>query len=89
MAAQSHNTTIATPQTPGGEVLTSLVRRFRLHVQNIRNGAARRTIGKDMIAAADVIEQQMLGMTTQETAAAAMVALLGRRGFATWTEEAH
>ena len=84
MAAKRHNTTLATPQMPPGEVLTSLVRRLRSHAKAIHNGPARRTVGKDMLAAADVIEQEMLGMTTQEAATAAMVVLLGRSGFAAY-----
>lgn len=84
MAISSHNTTPLTPQTPPGEVLTSLVRRLRAHAKAIHNAEARRTVGKDLLAAADVIEQEMLGMTTQQAATAAMVALLGRSGFAAY-----
>jgi hypothetical protein len=84
MADQSHNTTIVTPQTPPREVLSSLVRRLRSHVRAIHNAPARQTVGKDMTAAADVIEHLLLGTTTQDAAAAAMVALLGRRGFASY-----
>ena len=87
MATKCHNTTPLTPQTPPGEVLTSLVRRLRAHAKAIHNAEARRTVGKDMLAAADVIEQEMLGMTTQEAAAAAMVAILGRSGFAAYVGE--
>jgi hypothetical protein len=65
------------------------VRRLRFHVKAIHNAPARQTVGKDMTAAADVIEHLLLSTTTQDAAAAAMVALLGRRGFAAWTEEAH
>jgi hypothetical protein len=84
MAIERHNTTILTPQTPSGEVLTSLVGRLRSHVQNIRNSAARQTVGKDMTAAADVIEHLLLDLSTREAAAAAMVALLGRQGYASY-----
>jgi hypothetical protein len=84
MATQRHNTTILTPQTPGGEVLTSLVGRLRFHVRNIHNSTARQTVGKDMTAAADVIEHLLLDLPTQGAAAAAMVALLGRQGYASY-----
>lgn len=82
MAIQRHNTTILTPQTPPAEVLTSLVRHLRFHVRAIHNAPARQTVGKDMTAAADVIEHLLLKMTTPQAAAAAMVAILGRSGFA-------
>ena len=74
----------STQQPPGSEVLTSLVRRLRSQAKAIHNAEARRTVGKDLLAAADVIEQEMLGMTPQEAAAAAMVAILGRSGFAAY-----
>jgi predicted nuclease with RNAse H fold len=84
MATERHNTTIVTPQTPAREVLTSLVGRLRSHVRNIHNSAARQTVGKDMTAAADVIEHLLLDLPTREAAAAAMVALLGRQGYASY-----
>jgi hypothetical protein len=37
-----------------------------------------------MTAAADVIDHLLLHLPTQEAAAAAMVALLGRRGYASY-----
>jgi hypothetical protein len=88
MAISSHNTTPLTPQTPPGEVLTSLVQRLRSHAKAINNAAARQTMGKDMKAAADVIEQLLADMPVDVAAAVAMVALLGRRGFAAYVEEA-
>ncbi len=84
MADRSHNTTIATPQTPGSEVLTSLVGRLRSHAKAINNTAARQTVGKDMKAAADVIEHVLADMPVDVAAAVAMVALLGRPGFAAY-----
>jgi hypothetical protein len=85
MAISSHNTTPLTPQTPPGEVLTSLIRRLRAHAKAIHNAEARRTAGKDMIAAADVIEQLLADMPVDVAAAVAMVALIGRRGYAAYT----
>jgi hypothetical protein len=60
MAVSCHNNIAVSPQTPPAEVLTSLVRRLRSHVRAIHNAPARQTVGKDMRAAADVIEQQVL-----------------------------
>ena len=74
-------------QTPGSEVLSSLARRLREHAKAINNPAARRTMGKDMVAAADAIDHMLLGLSTEEAAAVAMVVLLGRNGFAAWTGE--
>jgi hypothetical protein len=88
MAIERHNTTPLTPQTPPGEVLTSLVRRLRSHAKAINNAAARQTMGKDMKAAADVIEQLLADVPVDVAAAVAMVALLGRRGYAAYVEEA-
>jgi hypothetical protein len=87
MATQSHTTTIVTPQTPVGEVLASLVGRLRFHAKHIRNSAARQTVGKDLVAAADVIEQLLADMPVEVAAAAAMVALLGREGYASYVGE--
>jgi hypothetical protein len=84
MAIERHSTTIVTPQTPGDAVLTALVGRLRLHVRAIKNPDARRTIGKDMTAAADVIEQLLADMPVEVAAAAAMVVLLGRTGYASY-----
>jgi len=83
-ATEKPNSISALTQTPAGEVLTSLVGRLRSHVQNIRNSAARQTVGKDMTAAADVIEHLLPDLPAQAAAAAAMVALLGRRGYASY-----
>jgi hypothetical protein len=77
-----------TPQTPGSEVLTSLVGRLRSHAKAINNAAARQTMGKDMKAAADVIEQMLADMPVDVAATVAMVALLGRPGFAAYVGEA-
>jgi hypothetical protein len=85
MATNSHTQTFdQTQQTPGSAVLTALVGRLRLHVKAINNGAARQTVGKDMKAAADVIEQLLADMPVDVAAAVAMVALLGRRGYASY-----
>jgi predicted component of type VI protein secretion system len=84
MAAEISSSASTLTQTPAGEVLTSLVERLRSHVRNIRNSAARQTVGKDMTAAADVIEHLLLELPTREAAAAAMVALLGRQGYASY-----
>jgi hypothetical protein len=85
MATSSHTQGIdQTQQTPPGEVLSSLVRRLRFHVRAIHNAPARQTVGKDMTAAADVIEHLVLRLPTPNAAAAAMVALLGRRGYASY-----
>jgi hypothetical protein len=87
MAIASHNSIGVPAQTPGSEVLTSLVRRLRSHAKAINNAAARQTIGKDMKAAADVIEQLLADMPVDVAAAVAMVALLGRRGYAAYVGE--
>jgi hypothetical protein len=84
MAIRSHNTTILTPQTPGSAVLTALVRRLRERAAGIANAEARRTIGRDMTAAADVIEHWLATAPDHEAAASAMVAILGRSGFAAY-----
>jgi hypothetical protein len=84
MAIDSHSNIVASTQTPGGEVLTSLVRRLRSGAKAINNPAAKRTMGKDMIAAADVIEQLLLDMPVEVAATVAMVALLGRTGYASY-----
>jgi hypothetical protein len=76
-----------TQQTPGHEVLNALVGRLRSHARGIANGAARRTIGKDMVAAADAIEQVLLDMPVEIAATVAMVALLGRNGFSAYVGE--
>jgi hypothetical protein len=85
MADQCHNTTVLTPQTPGDAVLTALAGRLRSHARGIHNAEARRTVGKDLVAAADVLDHLVLGVTTRDAAAAAMVAILGRSGFAAYT----
>jgi hypothetical protein len=57
MADSEPNTIVLTHETlPPGEI-NHLVRRLRIHVRNIRNAACRRTMGRDMAAAAAVIEQ--------------------------------
>jgi len=85
MAAEiSSSVSALTQQTPAGEVLASLIGRLRSHVRNIHNNAARQTVGKDMTAAADVIEHLLLDLLMREAAAAAMVALLGRQGYASY-----
>ena len=71
-------------QTPGTAVLTELAGRLRAHAKAICNPSARRTIGKDLLAAADVIETSLLGMSVQDAAAAAIVAYVGRGGAAAW-----
>jgi hypothetical protein len=86
MATNSHTQTFDQTQTltPGDAVLSALAGRLRSHARGIKNPEARRTIGKDLTAAADVIEHLALGLTTPEAAAVAMVALLGRSGFAAY-----
>jgi hypothetical protein len=85
MATNSHTQTFdQTQQTPGSAVLTALVGRLRSHVRAIANGPARATMGKDMLAAADVIEVALLDMSVQDAAAAAIVAYVGRGGAAAW-----
>jgi hypothetical protein len=84
MATQRHNSIVLTPQTPGSAVLTSLVGRLRFHAKGINNAAARQTVGKDLKAAADVIEQLLADMPVEVAAAVAMVALLGRSGYAAY-----
>jgi hypothetical protein len=85
MATNSHTQTFdQTQQTPGDAMLTALAGRLRSHARAIKNPEARRTIGKDLVAAADVIEHLALGVTTRDAAAAAMVAILGRSGFAAY-----
>jgi hypothetical protein len=83
-ATENSNSISALTPSPDNAVLTALVRRLRGHAKGINNRAARRTIGRDMLAAADVIEHLVLGTTTQEAAAASMVAILGRSGFAAY-----
>jgi hypothetical protein len=56
-------------------------------VKAINNGAARQTVGKDMRAAADVIEQLLADMPVEVAAAVAIVALLGRSGAAAYVGE--
>jgi hypothetical protein len=80
MGTECHITTNPTPQTPGDAVLTALVGRLRFHARSITNAAARRTIGADLIAAADVLETALLSMSSQDAAAAAIVAYLGKNG---------
>jgi hypothetical protein len=87
MAVERHNTQSVTPQTPGDAVLTALVGRLRSGAKAIANPAARRTMGADMKAAADVIEQLLADMPVEVAAAVAMVALLGRRGYAAYVGE--
>jgi hypothetical protein len=81
-ATENSNSISALTQTPGDAMLIALAGRLRSHARAIKNPEARRTIGKDLVAAADVIEHLALGVTTQDAAAAAMVAILGRSGFA-------
>jgi hypothetical protein len=84
MAVERHNTVDVTRQTPGDAVLTALVGRLRSHARAIKNSEARRTIGRDLIAAADVIERALLDMSVQDAAAAAIIAYVGRDGAASW-----
>jgi hypothetical protein len=84
-ATENSNGFSALTQTPGSAVLTSLVGRLRSHAKAINNAAARQTVGKDLKAAADVIEQLLADMPVEVAAAVAMVALLGRNGFAAYT----
>jgi hypothetical protein len=81
-ATETSNSINALTQTPGDAVLTALTRRLRSHARAIKNPEARRTMGRDMIAAADALEHLALGVPTREAAAAAMVAILGRSGYA-------
>jgi hypothetical protein len=71
------------PDTPEG-----LVRRLRDHAKAIKNAAAARTMGQDMLAAALVIEQQVLLRDGGDVVAAlpaneatALTELLGRIGY--------
>jgi hypothetical protein len=88
MATEISSSISTLTQTPGEAVLRNLARRLRQHAAGICNSAARRTIGRDMIAAADVIERALLDMSVQDAAAAAIVAYVGRDGAASWSGEA-
>jgi hypothetical protein len=80
MATEISSSTSTLTQTPGIAVLSALAERLRQHAAGIANTAARRTIGRDLVAAADVIEQAVLRLSVQDAAAAAIVAYLGRNG---------
>lgn len=81
MAAQSHNTTTWAPQTPASAALTALVGRLRYGARSINDAAARLAAGKDMLAAADVIERLLADMPTDLVAVAAKVVVLGHHGY--------
>ena len=86
MATISHTQAFDQTQTltPGSAVLAALVRRLRERAAGIANAEARRTIGRDMTAAADVIEHWLATAPDNDAAAASMVAILGRSGFAAY-----
>jgi predicted TPR repeat methyltransferase len=83
-ATETSNSINAMTQTPGNAVLIALVRRLRERAAGIANAKARRTIGRDMIAAADVIEHWLATAPDDEAAASSTVAILGRSGFAAY-----
>jgi len=58
MATKSHNTTLTPTQTPDG--LAALVRRLRDQANGMKNRAALRTLGQDILEAALVIEQRLV-----------------------------
>ena len=86
MAAQSLTPHAEYLQSPPAAVLHALAVRLRRHAAGIKNAAASRTIGKDLVAAAATIEHIALTLPIEKVAAA-MVSYLGRDGFETWTGE--
>jgi hypothetical protein len=70
--------------SPGTFVLQQLADRLRTHARGICNANARRTIGRDCVAAAEIIERLAAQLDPQEAADAAMVALMGSDGFAAY-----
>ncbi len=77
-----------TQETPGSAVLTALAGRLRSHAANLHNPTAKKTLGADLVRAADVVELLASGDHRAAVQAAAAVAWLGRRGYASWTGEA-
>ncbi len=89
MAVQANTQTIdQTQQTPGSAVLAALAGRLRQHAANLHNPTAKRSLGADLIRAADVVELLASGDHRAAVQAAAAVAWLGRRGYASYVGEA-
>jgi hypothetical protein len=59
MATESRNKFSTLSQTPS-DTLPNLVRRLRDHARGIKNAAAAQAMGQDILAAALVIEQQLI-----------------------------
>jgi hypothetical protein len=87
MATESPNNFSTLSQTQP-DTISDLIRRLRKHAMGIKNAAATRTMGQDILTAALVIEQQVLIRDVGDAVAAlpanegtALATLLGRIGY--------